>query len=65
MFPVHRLCMKLEFENLNILRQKYHCEDCRFCEICYTTDLIVRALKENIYSYNIELIFLLRISYLF
>ncbi|XP_037936374.1 uncharacterized protein LOC119670257 [Teleopsis dalmanni] len=31
---VHKLCLKMEFEDFDVVRKKFKCETCRTCEIC-------------------------------
>ncbi|XP_011198496.2 uncharacterized protein LOC105222746 [Bactrocera dorsalis] len=31
---VHKLCLQVDFEDIDILRQNYKCENCRTCDVC-------------------------------
>lgn len=31
---IHKLCLQVDFEDINILRQNYKCENCRTCDVC-------------------------------
>ncbi|XP_054730530.1 uncharacterized protein LOC129239207 [Anastrepha obliqua] len=31
---VHKLCLPIDFEDIDVLRQHYKCENCRTCDVC-------------------------------
>uniref|UniRef100_A0A1A9WB17 PHD-type domain-containing protein n=1 Tax=Glossina brevipalpis TaxID=37001 RepID=A0A1A9WB17_9MUSC len=31
---IHRLCLKIDYDDFEVLRQNFRCENCRICELC-------------------------------
>uniref|UniRef100_A0A1A9ZBB9 PHD-type domain-containing protein n=1 Tax=Glossina pallidipes TaxID=7398 RepID=A0A1A9ZBB9_GLOPL len=32
---IHRLCLKIDYDDFEVLRQNFKCENCRVCELCH------------------------------